>query len=458
MYAILAASSLLRIILGFYNSAANDNHLVVSHLISEYLASGIMPEKIWSCWECYHPKLYHGILALIFYVFDIHQDRIIIGQQLNVAAGITTLLIARKIISVLPLSSPWKLLVFALFCFNPSLILINIQATNDSFVIAFGSICTYYLLVYSANHNIRDLVLSALFLLFSLLTKGSGLAIFAWFIVSITLIAALNLRLEKPALAKQQMLLLAAIATVIISVLILIPSPYSTYKAYLKRWINTSNFAAVNFEAAPAPSVFERSYHRRPGVISIYDSYFRLNVIDLIKHPYISNGSRIWPWHRTSLWSQLYGRLHFSYFAQWVITGKDPATMLLGSIIMVAAVFPTLVFLLGIAAVLKNFLQIFRHNSRISPFLRFQILSLIEVGSFIALIILFTLSHRDFSSMKDIYLMPAILAFLVLFSLGINFLQRKSKSIATFLFINCSLLLCLYCFNDFVMVKDLIGF
>lgn len=417
-----------------------------------------MPEKIWSCWQCYHPKLYHGILALIFYVFDIHQDRIIIGQQLNVTAGIVTLLMAQKIIAFLPISSPWKLLVFALLCFNPSLILINIQATNDSFVIAFGSICTYYLLAYSANHRIRNLFLSALFCLFSLLTKGSGLVIFAWFIVSITLIAALNLRLEKPDLARQQVLLLAALTTTIILFLILIPPPYSTYRGYFNQWIRNSSQNAMNYEPAPATSFFERSYHQRPGVISIYDSYFRLNVIDLIKHPYISNGPAIWPWHRTSLWSQLYGRLHFSYFAQWVITGRDPAIMLLGSIIMAIAIFPTFIFLLGTATVLKNFLQIFRHSSKISPFLGFQVLSLIEVGSFIALIIGFTLSHRDFGTMKDIYLMPATLAFLLLFGSGINLVQRKSNGISTFLFINCSLLLCLYCLNNFVMAKDLIGF
>src|SRR2546422_4368236 len=57
---------------------------------------------------------------------------------------------------------------------------------------------------------------------------------------------------------------------------------------------------------------------RRPprSTLFPYTTLFRSRLVDLLEHPVISNDVEGYPLHRTSLWSQLYGRAHFVHFAR----------------------------------------------------------------------------------------------------------------------------------------------
>ena len=123
--------------------------------------------------------------------------------------------------------------------------------------------------------------------------------------------------------------------------------PISVYGNYFQRWKATGTLTAVNFEKRPVPGFFERSYDLRPGVISIFDSYMTFRFIDLVKNPYITNGIELIPFHRSSLWSQVYGRIHFAYFDQHVWTRYDYSTKVLGSFLMIAGLFPTILLVMG---------------------------------------------------------------------------------------------------------------
>src|SRR5438093_129503 len=89
---VFAASALIMFTLGLVNREANDDHLEVAlRLINGH------PTEIEDCWECYHPRLYHGSWALAIRLLGLRTraGMTLAGQMLSVAAAILTLAVVR---------------------------------------------------------------------------------------------------------------------------------------------------------------------------------------------------------------------------------------------------------------------------------------------------------------------------------------------------------------------------
>jgi hypothetical protein len=120
--------------------------------------------------------------------------------------------------------------------------------------------------------------------------------------------------------------------------------PLGSYRA---NYEDTGSLFATNAPRAPLPHLVKRTYVFRPGTTSVVDTYFTFRLLDMLEHPTITQGKYVYPAHRTSLWSQLYGRANFVHFDQFPPSWRNTSLLVLtiGRLIFVLALLPTVLML-----------------------------------------------------------------------------------------------------------------
>ena len=424
-FIILIAIS-LRIILALVNREANDNHLEVMQL----LLRGFRSLSMKDCHECFQPKLYYYVCALIFKIFSIDSRviQIITAQMINVTAGVITIFIIYYFLQDIGSKNKIKLFVFSLIALNPRLIGINACASNDSFVILFSTLTIYFFYKFLTEKKFQTLFVMVVFMILAIMSKGTSFVI----CVGILLVFLLKIIFD----FKNKILRNKYILSFIITIIMI---PASIFLADY----DFANYDNYGHQGKNAPLyLFKKHIVVRPGVVSIVDSYLTFRMIDLIKHPTITNGKALIPIHRSSLWTQLYGRTHFVHFDSWPPSWqtKNAFILNLGRAILILALVPLIIFLFGIFINLKKMLNLIRiifilvlipmmmilfgisfkfkktlFNFIIRKYKLFikkcdWIFIMFTIGYFL-FIIKFTYDYRGFDSMKIIYLLPGILAF-----------------------------------------------
>ncbi len=446
---ILACAILPRLLLSLVNQEANDDHLLVSRMIIE---TGVLP-LAGDCWQCYQPKLFHQIVAFAIQTLGVERlaGQIVLAQLLNFFASVLTLLVLWRMTSFFPVRPAIRLIAFALVALNPRVNGISAQATNDSFVILFGSLVVYALWRYLDEGRSRWLVGLVLALVLMALSKTQGLVFVAMLVVVLGIKSAASFG---DAAGRRRFALAATVVLVVASATIPFLGPY-----YQQAQKLGDPFAA-NWERMPAPAWLEESLYRRPGVRSIVDGYATFRLVDMLRQPYIKQGwcrggrrhayqEELGPValtdpmgeaagdgqfydtrcseHRTSLWSQLYGRTQSLRFSNnlrsWRM--RDPALMTLGRALLVAGLLPLAVLLLGVVLEARDLLGgLVRDGPRwLARDHRWILLAIF--GGSVAVVVRLNYLMRDFSSMKPIYLFPALACVVVIYMRGLTALVDR---------------------------------
>lgn len=419
-----------RIALAYVNDGkANDDHLRVSLTI---LNDGKIPIAE-DCWQCYHPKLYHFTVAQLwsFLRLKTERGRYISAQLLNAVAGVITILILWVFLRGRPVSDRVKLLLFGMIALNPRLIGINAQATNDSFVILFSTAALFFLYRYICTLSIKNYLLLLTFAILAGLTKGNALVIIVGiavvFVVKIIATHNFQLNLTK-GYAGGAIVFLLTTAPIV-----------GFFGQYYGNYIRKGDPIALNAKMGQELYLFRETSFRRPGVKSIASAYFTFRLLDMIRKPKINNSKNSYPTHRTSVWSQLYGRTHFIYFDDWpkgIWQSDDFMMMQVGRATLILALFPSLAFLVGIIRGCRTWLFALRKRSLEFLSSSNEWIFHVFVAGYLVFIVVFTALYRDFCSMKIIYLFPGLLAALALFAEGLEevycFLPRR-RIVAGFL-------------------------
>src|SRR6185369_16100005 len=170
-------ASLLRIYPAWLNRDANDDHFRVIRIIA--FEHRIPDKEEFDCLQCYHPKLYHFSAAQLVRFFHAEPgiELKIVSQMLSATAGIITLIFGYLFLKKLPLRESTRFFSYLLFALHPALLTINIQATNDSFVILFSSLALFFLYSYLKERTWVYFLLMLISVIFASLSKGSGLII-----------------------------------------------------------------------------------------------------------------------------------------------------------------------------------------------------------------------------------------------------------------------------------------
>jgi len=405
---VFAVGVLLRLYLAVVNREANDDHLTVIRII----ASDHHLPRLREAWEGFQPKLYHVSVAMLWNLspWQSSTARVLIAQLVACAAGVATLFIVREALIRRGVSPPTRLLAFALVALNPALIGLNAQATNDSFVILFSTLALDRACEFLRSGARRDFLLMSAAVVLAALSKGNALVIFL--AITVTLAHAIMRGQAIPGLSRRQVIGLSAGFVAIFLVFTV------TLGSYRSNWEDTGNPFSINGEPAPMPHLIEKTYVYRPGVTSIADTYFTFRFVDMLEHPTITNDANVYPRHRTSLWSQLYGRAHIAHFAQHPPSWKNTSPLLhaVARLILILALLPTAFMLVGMLRAVAEVAMPARWGVSLRrETLDQELLALTAVG-FIAFIVVYSLRYRDFSTMKAEFLFPGLLAYVFFFA------------------------------------------
>ena len=404
---VLALGVLLRLYLATVNAEANDDHQTVIRIIAhQHRLPGLR-----DAWEGFQPKFYHVTVAILWNLSPWQSSvvQVRIAQLVACAAGIATLFVVRRALARWALSAPTRTLTFALVALNPTLIGLNAQATNDSFVILFATVALAHAYEFFRVGTIRAFILTSVSVVLAALSKGNGLVIFI--AISATLAHAIVRHDAVPRCSQRQLV------GVTVGFVVMFLASTVALGSYRRNWQDTGNPFSINGNPEPFPNVFSRTYVYRPGTTSIADTYFTFRFVDMLAHPAITSDPRVYPLHRTSLWSQLYGRAHAVHFAQHPPSWRNtsPLVFAIARLVLVIALLPTALLMAGMLRIVGTLILPSRRRSVRGQNLNWELTALTATG-FVTFLIVYSLLYRDFSTMKAEFLFPGLLASAVLFA------------------------------------------
>ena len=404
---IFIISAGLRLELVVFNRESNDDHFAVIQLI---LKTYRLPEKA-DCWECYQPKLFHYTAAKFLQLTGQENANpgtmILAVEMLNYAAGLITILVIGLFLDYLPgKNGLLKGIAFGLVAFNPGLIGINSQATNDTFAILFSTLALFCCYAYLQKKRTVTFFLMLLFTILGICSKTN-----VW-ITAIAILLALLIKAFVEKQGRSRMLWSA----VLFGLLTLVISIFNPLNQYISNVQDYGSPILLNIDQQPLPDFFKQTSAARPGILSIQDGFFTFKFGDMLRYPRNENGYVYTP-TRTSLWTQLYARANSVHFDDWPISWSTSGEQgfALSRAIYILALLPALFLLVGAAMEIFLFLKsLIKRDPNLAAATHFGLTALTFIG-FVLFIILYALEYRDYSVMKAIFLYPAMLTFPLLF-------------------------------------------
>ena len=401
-------SLFLRLLLALVNRQANDDHIQVVDLLLKVHRLPIMFE----CHECFHPKLFYAVAASLFQTFQINSlgPQTLFMQLINFFCGIAILVLLWKFIQAYSNKNDrQKLLAFALVAFNPKLVGINSQASNDTFVILFSSFALYFTFGFFKKPGYKLLGLVILFNLLAVSTKFTGWITFLAIFLSFLLIAWVQKSKKSFGYA---FLLLGSV---------LFLTTLNPLSQFITNYQNFGSPIANNEEVQPFPPFTSQQpnnekYNFRPGITSISDGFMTFKFINLIQYPLINNEQDGYPPQRTSFWTMLYADSNSLHFQNWppFWETKNEENFNISRGIFLLALLPAFTLITGFLIELFNCPKNFHNHNQPEN----RALVLLTCGGYLSFLILATLLYRDFAFIKSIYILPGLLAFTWIFLRG----------------------------------------
>ncbi len=367
----------------------------------------------------FHPKLYHASVAAILYLTgDLNTDffegldsqvearliRTRIANLVSCLAGIGTLLILMRWLSRLEVSNRARVVVFALFALNTKMIAISSQATNDSFVIFFSSLSLYQGYLFFERPTLKRFLFGTGAAVLAGLSKGNGLVIpLTYLCVFLGLLAR---PLPSRGLGRSKVLVWAG---VFVSLYL---ATVPTLGPYLDNHRRSGSAFAAGFDPPPLPDFLNPTEVKRPGIRSVAEGLFTFRFIGMLREPMITNHTAFYPLHRTSLWSQLYGRLYFTHFDQWPPSWQTRSSFIrsIGRLALLVALLPTLLWVIGIVREGRGVLRRLAAN-RSDDACPAELMMAVAMYGFLAFSVAYALYGRDFSVLKIVFIFPGSVAF-----------------------------------------------
>ena len=439
--AALIAGIVIRLWLAVVNTEANDPHLpVIAIMAFEHR----VPTK-GDAWEGFQPKLYHATVAVVWRAMST-RDPIVLAraaQLVSCAAGILTLLVLLRFLRDRSPPGTWpgagSAATFAFAALNPGLLGISAQATNDAFVVLFASLTLLFGVRYFATWRRGDFVAMALAAVAAGISKGNGLVVGMAVLATFAIVAA---RPPRAAGAPRRTAVLAHGGLFLVTVVpaIAFVGPYaSLYRTFGSPFV-------TNWHLSPAPHLYRETLTERPGLTSIAHGLLTFRLANLVRYPTSTWNPSEYPRHRTSLWSRVYAQAHSYRFEAWPPSWASPSRTVRN--------LTRLLFLLGIVPVAIMGCGV-RETIRARERSPATVLLALTVLGYLAFVALYSIRLRDYSSMKLIFILPALLGFSVLFSAGTERVMRMGKVPRRVATVGLGLLLAGYLVDAGMLIRDL---
>ena len=268
----------------------------------------------------------------------------------------------------------------------------------------------------------------------AVLSKGNGLVVLLAHVCVFT--AVLVRRTSHTAWPRVR---LATAALLFVGVVI---SAAAAFGPYLDNYRDAGSPFAQNMKVPPLPHFFEKTTAYRPGLRSVADGIMTFRLGDMLREPSLVNRPLHdlddptnydvsgYPLHQTSLWSQLYGRLHFVHFDRWPRTWQSDSEIVhwIGRAALVLGLVPTAVLLIGLVREGRRSLMVLAGRAPSVPAAGAAGALLLTIAAFgsLGFSIVYALTMRDFGFMKAIYVFSCLLGFAWCFAQGCEWLRART--------------------------------
>ncbi len=421
---VLVLGVVSRVWLALVNEEANDRHLPVIRIIAFEHRFPAWDEK----WEAFQPKLYHLTVALVWRAMGSGASRLALvraAQLVSCTAGVLTLLVVVRFLRDRAVSDQARIAVIALAALNPGLVGTSAQATNDAFVILFGSLTVYYGARFFTRWRGGDFVGVSVATFLAGISKGNGL------VVIVAVLATCVLVFVGPRVAAPRGGRRAALAYGLAFALLVVPAvafigPYADYQRRLG-----SPFV-TNIGQSPAPHLFRQTFEERPGLTSLAHGLLTFRLLDLLEHPASSADPTTYPTHRTSLWTRVYAQNFSIRFERtppsWASTSRTVEN--LTRILFLLGLVPTALLALGAATAVCSLVRGWLTDGDAGSSQEGRdgspeawpatALLLLTAAGYLAFVALYSVRVRDYSTMKQIFVLPGLLGFAAFTAKGID--------------------------------------
>lgn len=418
---IFGLSCLLILALALVNGGyANDDHFTVIELISRF---GILPKST-QCWQCYHPKLYHFLIAHTWNVLGVTSPyyQHITAQLFSAIAGCATVYLFLRFIRPLNFPETLKLIVFAFFALNPRLIAISGQATNDALIILLGTVNLYAIIRLFKAPSLKYAVIIIVSLVLGSMAK---LNFGVFFIATMIVLVVLSLLHRNYSLSLKKGYLGTALLGFLLSAL-----TFLSFNGYIRDYKENGKLFTYNTPTYELPHLYHLDMVYIPGIRSVYSGYFKFHYFDLIRNPHLSYTGKLRFQHMHSHFSQVYGRFYFLGFDNWPAEWRTDSRLITGTgrISLAVGIIPTLLLFIGLFMTLRNVFKGWKNLKQDESWIY-----LLYIAGFLGFSVLFSLFGRTFVFMKAIYIFPGLLATVVPFLLG-NSAIMKNRTITRALY------------------------
>lgn len=414
---ILVVASALRLGLSLINRQSNDNHFEVAEKI---LAAEWSPPPSSACMECSHAKLFHYAMAVAYWLTPDFETARLVSHLMNGVAGLALTVIFLMVAQRSAAAPRVRLLGFAMIALNAAIVGVYGQATNDGFVILFGSLAIVWLDRFCAGGGFRAVAALTGFLILGALSKASGWVLFAAIVclLLVKALAAATRSQRSNELRGRKRFALAAV-TVWAGFLLTVP------------WFNPYRENLLGSGTPFVHDAYEEPLNRievaRPASWFVEDLLtFRL--IELLRVPY-TDFDPASSTHRTSLWSALYGRTFSLRFDHGLWFNPDPHLLWLGRACLALGLLPLAALLTGVAGTLARLRNGLRRSGWrwLADDSEWHDLALIGamLGGIIAMVVHNHHLMVVVTWMKTIYLLPVAVPLFRLFLRGLDRIRER---------------------------------
>ena len=403
----------LRAVLTHFNTEANDDHV---EPILYWMEQGVYPNSQ-DCWECFQPPLPYLCVKSVAEVLDLHGREAVFSvfKWINFALASIVLMALLYAARSLPLPFWMQWMSFLFWGLNPKLLGIGAQATNDLFVICLGTLFVVQAIRYLQRPGLLPFLMLLFLMVLALLSKASGI-IWAVCLLGLLIYGLIRQHIRWGSFAIR-------LATIFFGLILA-----AQYGHYYQKYEQFGTPFKINIDQPNRANFYQPDslYWGRAGVISFTQSFLSFRLGSLIKEPYNVNSGPDYPQHRTSYFSQLYGQYSHILFERHPPSWQSPNNYMLNlaraNYLLQLPLL--LLFLVGLILGLRPLAAL-----RLDAYALASVLVIL----FLLIGIRFSFLYRDFSTMKLLYLFPAVLAMQLCFNRGLMAVSQKIQFVAFWL-------------------------
>jgi hypothetical protein len=226
----------------------------------------------------------------------------------------------------------------------------------------------------------------------------------------------------------------------------------------------------TNWTPSPRPHLFRETISERPGLTSVAHGLLTFRLVDLLRHPSSTDDRIRYPRHRTSVWSRVYAQAHSLRFESWPPSWESASRGVrnLTRLLLLLGLLPTALLAAGGLALARDAVHrwwsALRQGAtavgRGEPWTA-TVLLLVATAGYLAFVALYAVRLRDYSSMKHIFVLPALLGLAAFVGDGASHLaawcaaRRGGAALARAATAGLLLLLAAYTADVGVLIRDL---